>query len=210
MSESGSKFPDESAHRELTERVDRLVARVEISEVIYRFGRGLDRLDRGLMHSAFHPDSRVDYGEMFSGSGAEFVEFCLKFQQPTHPIAHMVGNVYVAHLDERQATVESYELSHHPAPGGADGDMMFAARLVDRFARRGDEWRIVHRTKIADWARVLAGSDDLLSSMPVARARRDSYDPSYALLDPANPTGRTTDHDPENGEVDDDYANSDH
>lgn len=171
----------EDACRRLEAELQRLAARAAITDTIYRFSRGVDRLDHSLMLSAFHPGARVSFGAMFSGDAKAFVDFTLQVQNPAHAVQHMVGNVLIDRLGDDEAAVESYEVSRHPARA-ADGDMVLASRLVDRFTRRDGQWRIAQRTKIGDWARILPGSDPLYGSLKIDKARRDTSDLSYALL----------------------------
>ena len=63
-------------------------------------------------------------------------------------------------------------------------DLVLAMRTLDRFERRGGEWRIVHRRKLVDWARALQGQDMVLERSPLARGARDATDPSYAFFNP--------------------------
>ena len=172
----------ESRLSELTERLDALEARAAISEAIFRFSRGLDRLDRTLMMTAFHADAHVDYGNLFTGSVGDFIDFTMEFQREDIPVQHLVGNILIELLDDHTAVAESYELARHPAKPGAEGDMILATRLLDRFQRRDGRWRITSRIKVGDWARIHEGSDPVFQNIPLKRAKRNRDDPSYGLF----------------------------
>lgn len=167
---------------ELTERLDALEARSAIGDAIFRFSRGLDRLDRTLMAASFHPGAHVDYGNLFTGSVGDFIDFAMEFQREDIPVQHLVGNILIELLDDRTAVAESYELARHPAKPGADGDMILATRLLDRFERRDGQWRISSRIKVGDWARIHEGSDPVFQNIPLKRAKRNRDDPSYGLF----------------------------
>ena len=53
--------------------VDELLAKQEIADLVARYMRGLDRLDRELLRSTFHDDATTDYG-FFQGSPDDFVD----------------------------------------------------------------------------------------------------------------------------------------
>jgi hypothetical protein len=52
-----------------------LVARQAITDVLFRYSRGLDRMDRKIADTVRHPGGTADYGPSFRGSGAEFLDF---------------------------------------------------------------------------------------------------------------------------------------
>ena len=153
-----------------------------IRDAVLRFCRGLDRMDRALMASAFHTDAAVDLGAIFVGPIAQFLDVTMVHQARQRDVQHLVGNMLVR-VEGDHATAESYELARHKSPvNGEMVDLVLAMRTLDQFERRGGEWRIVHRRKLVDWARALQGQDLMLEHSPLARGARDTNDPSYALF----------------------------
>ena len=55
---------------------EELAAKQAITEVIYKYCRGLDRMDRELADTVWHPDGTADYGN-FQGTGAQFLDYVL-------------------------------------------------------------------------------------------------------------------------------------
>ena len=53
--------------------IDEVIAKQEITDLVGRYMRGLDRLDRDLLPSTFHDDATTDYG-FFQGGPDEFVD----------------------------------------------------------------------------------------------------------------------------------------
>ncbi len=51
-------------------RFERLSARQDISDCLTRFSRGMDRFDRDLFLSAFHPDATIAAGDFVGGPEA--------------------------------------------------------------------------------------------------------------------------------------------
>ena len=68
--------------------IDDLLAKQEITDLVGRYMRGLDRLDRKLLRSTFHDDATTDYG-FFQGGPDAFTDMAynaLKDQlgEPSH------------------------------------------------------------------------------------------------------------------------------
>jgi len=77
--------------------------------------------------------------------------------------------------------------AYHWAPPYDDPESNFStgSRYVDRFERRGGEWRISERTCVRNWLRVEVGSGEL--QVPTVEngwpaQRRDRTDAVYAPL----------------------------
>jgi hypothetical protein len=167
----------------LRQEVDQLRARESIRDCIYRFNRGLDRIDRPLMGSAFHEDAQIDMGKIYQGGVEGFLDATVANQARQAQAHHLVGNILIR-LEGEAATVESYELARHKSPRDGDIiDLILAMRLLDRFERRDGEWRIVSRKKVMDWGRIFPGGDGVFENSPLAKGTRDWADPSYDAAD---------------------------
>jgi hypothetical protein len=98
---------------------------------------------------------------------------------------HLLGNSHVE-LQGDVAYVETYIWTFARfTKDGRDWDTFTGGRLMDRFERRGGEWKIAHRRTIFDWNRDTPSSEGwCLGYMnPAApgfrRGRKDPQDPSY-------------------------------
>ncbi|MCW2855512.1 MAG: aromatic-ring-hydroxylating dioxygenase beta subunit [Marmoricola sp.] len=144
----------------LDPRLQRLVDKDEIRDVLYRFARGVDRHDFELIRSCYHDDA-VDFHGVFDGSVSEYVDWAAenlpKFATAT---THHVSNVLIDVRGDN-ALCESYVLAAHryTRENGQRADFLCGARYVDQFQRRSGEWRIAHRQLLWDWVR-----DDVLQS----------------------------------------------
>jgi hypothetical protein len=115
-------------------RVEELLHKEEIHDVLKRLARGTDRLDAEMMSSCYHADGFDDHNA-FRGSGPEFAAWVLEalagFQATMHfiasPAIRMEGDV------QRQS------------------DIVLGLRYVDRFERRDGRWLIAKRVCSFDW-----------------------------------------------------------
>ena len=159
----------------MMKRQDELSSKEAIRECIYRINRGMDRIDRGLMLSGFHPDAKIRWASAETMELTTFMEAAIKIQHTTSRVQHLVGNILID-LQGDLANVESYEIARHLTPFGDEKkDLIIASRYVDKFSRREAVWRIVRRDKVVDWIRIFEGADPLFDNAPL-KGRRDEDD----------------------------------
>ena len=164
--------------------LEELKSRAEITEVVLRYCRGIDRCDEALLRSCFHPDATHEHGG-FKGRSADFCDFALQLVEQVRFTHHQLGPVSIE-LAGEVAYTETYFTSLHrygatPPPGGRPNEDRFAGgRYVDRFARRDGVWKIAHRRGISEWLRYEPSSDGgFWDGPPEQRGRRDRSDPVY-------------------------------
>jgi ketosteroid isomerase-like protein len=158
--------------------VRELLDKQAIREVVMRYCRGVDRGDPALLGSAYWPDGADDHpgGQHFTGEtiGPEMVRSMLDNMQSTN---HQITTQTIE-VDGDTAAAESYSLGSHVLKDGRR--LKTLVRYLDRFERRGDEWRISYRLCLNDAAEILPPDDTRLG--PPSPGRRDTSDPSYEFL----------------------------
>ncbi len=155
-----------------------LLAEREIRQQLNNYCRAMDRCDAELGTAVFHPDSEVDYGPMFQGSGAGFVRFALSGHQHMETHAHRITNVSV-HVTGEAAGTESYvDARFRMAHDGTTVEMSSCGRFVDQWEWHDGRWLIRGR-------RYLHGTDSTRVVDPPAfptGGTRDVGDVSYEVL----------------------------
>ena len=165
----------------MSEDVRSLLAKQAITEQLYNYCRAMDRIDHELGKAVWHTDGTADFGELYRGSGAGWIEHVCRVHATSFlSHSHMVGNITIqlagtkagseAYVDAiLLSQLESKRLQSH-----------IRGRYLDRWSLRDDRWAIDHRELRIDlWAsRELSGED--LSFKPWGR--RDGGDPSYDYL----------------------------
>lgn len=134
--------------------LETLLDRQAIADVILRYARGIDRLDFDLVRSCYHPDAYDDHGSM-KGTVEEFIAAARTFLARWTVTQHFMGNMLIE-VDGDRARAETYAVAYHrreDAEGNGKDDVM-GIRYVDRFERRGGEWKIAHRVVASEWRRV--------------------------------------------------------
>jgi hypothetical protein len=164
-------------------RLEILLDKQAITEVMHRYCRGLDRFDIELLRGVFWPDGQ-DFHGAFDGSASDFCAFVETNAGEGSPIKvthHSLSNVLIE-LAGQTAYAESYFVAYHRIEGETAEDEFVGGRYVDVFEKRGDEWRIKIRRTIFDWARKDPATERLWDRWPAAYifGTRNRQDPVYA------------------------------
>ncbi|MDH4365910.1 MAG: nuclear transport factor 2 family protein, partial [Acidimicrobiia bacterium] len=72
--------------------LDDLLAKEEIREVLFRYCRGIDRLDFDLVESCYHPGAYDDHGT-YQGDVPGFITMCKGFLPRFVCTQHFLGNM---------------------------------------------------------------------------------------------------------------------
>lgn len=143
-----------------TQILAELADREAIKECLYRYARGVDRLDADMVRSAYWPDV-VDTHLDFHGNAEEFIAWAFPAMSGMDQTMHMVANVLITFQGADKADVESYFYGYHRISiEGQKMDVIGAGRYIDRFEKRDDEWRIIERLVLTDWFRQYPDSAD--------------------------------------------------
>jgi hypothetical protein len=170
---------DESAIREL-------LAKQAITEVLYTYARGWDRLDEEALRSCFHPDSRHQHAG-FEGLSADFIRFGLDVCQGVKSMTHLITNPLIV-IKGDVAISECHYLAHHrrdrtDAESGEE-DMFIKGRYIDRFEQRNGDWKIAFRSAFFDFERIVPPADKNLAGLPdIQVGHYKPKDALYAMLE---------------------------
>ncbi|WP_167854702.1 nuclear transport factor 2 family protein [Mangrovimicrobium sediminis] len=150
----------------------------EITDLIYRYCRSVDRLDIPLGHSIWHDGGTADYGELYEGPGPGVIDLICRQHEHTLHHSHQVTNILIA-LDGEQAGSEAYcTATLRLRDGQAIRQISVWSRYLDQWSRRDGRWGLDHRQAVIDF-------DEIREVTPMAEhqvGRRDRQDPSYRCL----------------------------
>lgn len=134
------------------EKLDRLFAKEEIRDVLMRYGRGVDRADAELLKSCYHTDAVEEHGSTYAGPAHAYIEGAVPRIMKMGTLAHYICNIHIDLVGSDKAYVESYLLTFARfQKDNGSFDTFTGGRIVDRFERRGGEWKIGHRKMAFDW-----------------------------------------------------------
>ncbi|ORL10072.1 nuclear transport factor 2 family protein [Prescottella equi] len=156
-----------------------LIDKQEITEVLYRYARAVDRKDFDRVADCYFPDAIDNHGG-YVGTVAGLIEDMKSRHATIDSSLHYVTNVLID-LDGDTADVESYCLCYlRQAPAVAGGPQSRATvkcRYVDRFERRDGQWRIADRIVVFDES----VTDEIVDALSPSwvRSRRSFEDPVF-------------------------------
>lgn len=155
-------------------RVHALIAKHDITAALLRFVRGIDRLDKDLVLSAFHADGVANFGA-FSAKATDFPEWAFK-QLRTHELtSHRISNISIDLHGER-ANVETYLDALHLYE---DVEETVYARYLDLFECRDGDWLISNRLVVIDYSTRVPRNAPYSEAHRYVRPARDKSDPVY-------------------------------
>jgi hypothetical protein len=120
-----------------------------IRKVLATYAKAIDRSDFETIASCYFPDAQEDRGR-FKGALPEFIAWLRQTLDGFESCWHLLGEPWIE-LDGDAARADTPCLGHHRLRDAADGslaDHLIPCRYLDRFERRGGEWRIVTRTAV--------------------------------------------------------------
>lgn len=132
-------------------KLDELMAREAIRDCLFRYCRGIDRVDEAALTSAYWPDGTDHHGP-YQGSTEGFIKWAMKVLPHVERCIHQIHNILIE-FREDSAAVESYFSAYQRQPNtkGEMEQIDMKGRYLDWFVKRGEEWRILNRTVVFDW-----------------------------------------------------------
>ena len=156
-----------------------LTDRAQITDLIYRYCRAVDRLDVALGHSIWHEDGWADYGpDVYQGPGKGVIDLiCAQHLRTLHH-SHQVSNILID-LNGDEAGSESYVTATLRVLRGEQlMQISVWGRYIDQWSRRSERWGLDKRISIRDFDEIAAVTEMQRHLL----ATRDRNDPSYAVL----------------------------
>ncbi|WP_028112515.1 nuclear transport factor 2 family protein [Ferrimonas kyonanensis] len=175
---------------DIQQKLQQLLDKQEITEVIHRHARSLDRMDGELMKSTYWEDAIEEhqdpiYPELFFyyDNAHQFVEPAMEGFKALKVTQHRISNVLIE-VDGDRATAESYVWAYHVhQEDGVDKEGILGGRHFYKFERRSGVWKMIHRLTAFDWNQNLDATAMWSEEFnPKYLGQRDHSDPSYDYI----------------------------
>jgi ketosteroid isomerase-like protein len=169
--------PSDNAH------LQQLLDREAIRDCIYRFCRGVDRVDEEALRSVYWHDATGRHGTT-QGDATTFIDAVLQNRKAGGRAIHMIGNILIE-LRGDVAAVESYFRTTLDGRNARNTpqETLLAGRYLDRFERRNGEWRVAARTVVYDWVRHTPLEAEMDAVHFGSRLPAGAHKPADALYD---------------------------
>ena len=163
-----------------------LVEKQAIREVLARYCRGLDRMDREMARSVWWDGGTAFYDGIFEGTGHGFIEWVWEAHAAMERHSHQITNVLIEldldddsgkgrAISEAYVTVVLWTL---PDAAGNQIEIVGRGRYLDRWLKRAGVWAIEHRTHLLD----MSTSYPLDRGDISAGSSRDARDLSFEFI----------------------------
>lgn len=169
-----------------------LVAKQAITEQIYNYCRGLDRMDLELALAVWHPDGTADFGSVASKESGlaaraipirEHFDRAWEFRRQFLCHSHQATNILIeVRGDTARSETTSISNLQRLLDDGRISQDVFWGRWLDTWSRRDGRWAIDHREAVLDCHMPATFDATPFNAVENGRSRRDRTDPSYAVL----------------------------
>lgn len=160
--------------------LEKLLDKESIREVLARYCRGLDRMDKAMAYSVWWDGGTAFYDGIFEGTGHGFIDWVWESHAGMERHSHQITNVLID-VDASQATSEAYVtvvLWTLPDAEGKQTEIVGRGRYLDRWSKREGIWAIEHRIHLLDMSTMLPLTRGDVS----AGSSRDETDPSFDFV----------------------------
>ena len=169
-----------SIRPERLSRLEQLLDRQDILDCLIRFSRGMDRFDRGLFLSAFHPDAVIAAGP-FVGGPVELYDWASGLHEGGQSSTHHNLLNHSCEIDGDVAHTETYYL--FVGRNRDETNWIAGGRYIDRLERREGTWRIALRCNAIEWSGMVPTMPIPFADVPDVQGNgtpsRSKQDPSY-------------------------------
>lgn len=127
-----------------------LTEKAAIRDVLSRYCRGLDRMDKEMAYGVFAEEATANYHGIYKGTGHGFIDWVWEAHLTMETHSHQITNVLIE-LDGDRAVSEAYVtvVLQQQRPTGAV-EMQARGRYLDRWVKRGGRWLIIEREHVMD------------------------------------------------------------
>jgi hypothetical protein len=161
-------------------RLEQLADRQDILDCLTRFCRGMDRFDREVFLSAFHPDATIAAG-VFVGDPKSLYDWARALHDQGQAATHHGLLNHSCDIKGSTAHTETYYI--FVGRNRDDSNWIAGGRYIDRLEKRDGTWRIALRTNVIEWSGLLPTMPLPFSDVPDIHGNgapvRSKDDPSY-------------------------------
>lgn len=161
-------------------RLSNLLDRQDILDCLVRFSRGMDRFDREMFLSAFHPDATIAAGT-FVGGPVALCDWAFKLHEQGQTSTHHNLLNHSCEIDGETAHTETYYL--FVGRNRDETNWIAGGRYIDRLERRDGAWKIALRTNAIEWSGIVPTLPIPFADVPDVNLNgapsRNRADPSY-------------------------------
>ena len=171
-------------HAQSAPEIQQLLSKQAITELLYKYPRALDRLDRSLLMSIGHPEAKVEFGKTVFPNWTAYTDWMMKAHADMLGNNHRITNILIeVRGDTAVSESTGTALLLVKQEKGDDYEERYMhSRYLDKWSRRGGKWGLDFRQTVMDYRVVKPVSAADVKGMYVMGARTGAADPSYKLF----------------------------
>ncbi len=158
------------------DKLQALLDKQAITELLHAYCRAVDRLDRPLGHSIWNPEGSADYGEFYRGDGPGVIDLICEQHRHLLCHSHQLANILIEVNGDRAASESSVTANLRLEVDGQLRQMTVWSRYVDSWSKRGERWGLDRRRVLREFDEIR----DVQPMSPAVEGARDGSDPSYS------------------------------
>jgi 3-phenylpropionate/cinnamic acid dioxygenase small subunit len=134
------------------DKIEYLLERQAISDLLLRYGRALDDRDWAKLKTCFTPDAKAIYGELGFQDGRDaIIQTCRGALEILDSSQHIITN-HEIEIDGNAAHARSYLHAQHTKNGTQGGDnFTIGGTYIDDLVKTPDGWRIRQKELVFVW-----------------------------------------------------------
>lgn len=154
-----------------------LLDKQELTELVYRYARAVDRKDFDRLGALYHPDGEHDHGGLFSGRPQAFIDW-LKASMGAVETQHLIANaLFVVEGDSARGEIYTVNFHHNPATAS---NYVAGGRYLDHYVRHEGAWVFARRLRVVDWSEERPAQAGATAAL-IARGMALPHDAAQAL-----------------------------
>jgi len=162
-------------------RLQALIDRQEILDVMHQYVLGCDRNDQARIEDVYHPEAQDNHGQ-YKGPGKAFAKQVCDGNAERDSMSHHLGQSTI-NIKGDSAGAETY---YQATIARMEGDVryldMMGGRYVDKFERRDGQWRILDRVCTCEWSMTVRVENEWHRDSGFYFGKWDKSDIAYEFL----------------------------
>ncbi len=161
-------------------QLQELIDKQAIREVLSRYCRALDRMDKNMAYAVWHEQGTAHYLDLYEGSGRGFVDWVWEAHAAMERHSHQINNLLIT-INGDKAQSEAYvtvALWTCKDQQGQQQEIIARSRYLDQWSYQQGRWAIDQRTHVLD----MQTTHPLIRGEVNNQSTRDRNDASYQLF----------------------------
>lgn len=162
-------------------RLQALIDRAEILEVMHQYVHACDRSDLPRLLDVYCPESFDNHGG-YRGDGRQFARNVVEGNKDRETMSHLLGQSTIR-VDGDKAGCETYfNATITRVENGIRYLDMMGGRYIDQLERHDGKWQVKHRVCTCEWSYTTRVEKVWHEDGTFVRGTFDKKDPSYPVL----------------------------